>query len=61
MTDEVEKIIESIAFPIALPEEAFTVAGKPRRLPDFEIIINQLPAELLPYLDLEATVLHSGR
>jgi hypothetical protein len=61
MADEVEKIIKSISLPMVLPEETFITFGKPRRIPDIEIIIFQLPPDLLSYLDLEATVLHNGR
>ena len=59
--DKVEKIIRAIPLPLALPEDVFTAFGKPRRLPDIDLIINRLPGELHAYLDLEATVLHSGR
>jgi hypothetical protein len=59
--DKVEKIIKLLSLPLALPEEAFILGGRPRRLPDIDLIINNLPQELHVYLDLEATVLHSGR
>jgi hypothetical protein len=59
--DKLEMIIRSISLPLALPEEVFLIFGKPRRLPDIDLIINRLPGELHAYLDLEATVLHSGR
>src|ERR1043166_1331741 len=61
MADDVEKILKSISLPLALPEETFITFGKPRRVPDIDIVISLLPAELLSYLDIEATVLHNGR
>jgi len=59
--DEVDKIIQSVPIPKLLPEEVFVLAGRPRRIPDIDLIINQLPDELSTYLDMEATILHSGR
>jgi hypothetical protein len=57
----VEILINTVTLPMVLPDEVFELMGKPRRFPDIDLIINQLPAELHALLDLEATVLQSGR
>jgi hypothetical protein len=59
--DKVDQIIQTISLPKALPEDVFESSGRVRRLPDIDLIIHLLPAQLLPFLDLEATILHSGR
>ena len=59
--DEVEKTIELVSLPLALPEEAFILFGKQRRIPDFELIIHQLPAQLRTFLDPNATASGGGQ
>ena len=59
--DKVDKILESISLPIELPEEAFIFLGKQRRLPDLNLVINQLPAELRDSLNLDGSILQSSQ
>lgn len=56
---EVKIIIEAIPLPFPLPAEAFTIMGQTRKIPDFDLIINQLPAKLKDYFNLDASLLHS--
>ena len=59
--DEVEMIIGSVSLPLALPEEAFILANKQRRIPDFELIIRHLPEQLRSHLDPNATASGGGQ
>lgn len=56
---KIKAIIEAIPLPIPLPAEAFTISGRMRRIPDFELILNELPANLHDYLNLDASLLHN--
>jgi hypothetical protein len=58
--DEVEKSIERVTLPLALPEAAFLLSGKERRIPDFYLIISQLPEHLRAFLDPNATASGGG-
>jgi hypothetical protein len=57
---DIQKIIESIKFPVPVPPEAFILFGKQRRVPDFDIILGQLPEELRTMLDHNATASSGG-
>jgi hypothetical protein len=57
---ELDQIIKSIEFPVALPEAAFLLFGKQRRVPDFDLIISQLPQALREHLDPNATASSGG-
>src|SRR5262245_24526812 len=58
---DVEQIIQALSLPVPLPEAAFILFGKQRRVPDFDLIVGQLPTELRQQLDPNATASSSGR
>jgi hypothetical protein len=51
--DEVEEILQTIALPLQLPEEAFLLSDE--HLPDILYLIGELPERLRDHLDLEVT------
>lgn len=55
----VEVILQSITLPINLPKEAFFIFGAPRRLPDIDIIVQQLPS-LNDHIDMSGTVIRKS-
>lgn len=57
---KIEKIIENLSFPLSLPEDAFILFGKERRVPDFDLIVKQLPLEIREELDPNATASGGG-
>ncbi|MFY9226448.1 MAG: hypothetical protein WAQ98_27470 [Blastocatellia bacterium] len=57
---KVEEMIKDISLPIPLPEGAFILFGKQRRIPDFDLIIKQLPLEVREQLDPNATASSGG-
>jgi hypothetical protein len=59
--DDVEKSISSVPLPMALPEAAFILFGKERRIPDFNLIITSLPEQLRSFLDPNATASGGGQ
>ncbi|MEW6731875.1 MAG: hypothetical protein AB1489_11150 [Acidobacteriota bacterium] len=59
--NEVDEQIRSVTLPLALPEEAFLLFGKERRVPDFALILSCLPASLRACLDPNATASGGGQ
>ncbi|MEW6734552.1 MAG: hypothetical protein AB1489_24720 [Acidobacteriota bacterium] len=59
--DEVEKLIQSVSLPLALPEEAFFLFGRQRRIPDFNLILAQLPAALSNLVEQNSTASSCGK
>jgi hypothetical protein len=59
--DEVEKSVNSVSLPLVLPEAAFVLFGKERRIPDFDLIIKSLPVEVRTLLDPNATASGGGQ
>jgi hypothetical protein len=57
---ELDQILRSINYPVPLPEAAFLLFGKQRRVPDFDLIIGTLPVELRAHLDPNATASSGG-
>lgn len=57
---KIEEIIQNISLPISLPEDAFILFGKQRRVPDFDLIVKQLPAGVREELDPNATASGGG-
>jgi len=58
--DDLDRVIESISLPLTLPEAAFLLCGKERRVPDLDLIIHQFPSQLRTYLDPNATASGGG-
>jgi hypothetical protein len=54
---EVEKILESLSLPLALPEAFFELSDGP----DPITIVNELPQELRGLMDLDVTASHKKR
>ncbi|MEW6734737.1 MAG: hypothetical protein AB1489_25655 [Acidobacteriota bacterium] len=60
MSSHIEQIIESIPLPLTLPEQAFTLYGN-HPVPDFVCILNNLPPNLLNFLDLDKSAISEGK
>lgn len=52
--DDLENIIKNMALPIALPPGSIMAIGK-RRMPNFDLIFAQLPADLVAHINPNAT------
>ncbi len=61
LIDRVNKVVETIALPLDLPQEAFIFLGQPRRIPNFDIIFHMLPEHLRACLNSDASILHKRR
>jgi hypothetical protein len=53
--DQVNMIVAALPLPIVLPEDALAITEEQRLLPDITLVLSMLPAELMPYLDLDVT------
>ena len=58
---DLNSIIASISLPVTLPEEAFFLLGRRRRVPDFDLIVEQLPTTIQQALDSNATTSANGK
>lgn len=59
--DQLDNLLQSISYPVPLPEEAFVLFGKQRRVPDFDLMIGRLPEALREHLDPNATASSGGQ
>jgi hypothetical protein len=57
--DDLEKIIQELKFPIALPPGSIMVMGK-RKIPNFDLILAQLPNSLSSLVNPNATAPGGG-
>ena len=57
--DDLEKAIQELTFPIALPPGSIMVMGK-RRIPNFDLILAQLPGQLAQLINPNATAPGGG-
>jgi hypothetical protein len=57
--DEIDKLIQGVGLPITLPPGTIFVMGK-RRIPNFDVILAQLPKELAAHVNLNATAPGGG-
>lgn len=57
--DDLEKTIQELKFPIALPPGSILVMGK-RRIPNFDLILAQLPSSLSSLVNPNATAPGGG-
>ncbi len=57
--DELEGLVQGVNLPIALPEGAILVIGK-RRIPNFDVILAQLPKPIAVYVNPNATAPGGG-
>jgi hypothetical protein len=57
--DVLEQLVNEVALPMDLPEGAVLQMGK-RLIPNFEIIFNLLPSDLLNRIDPEGTAPGGG-
>lgn len=58
---DLNSIIASVSLPVALPEDAFFLFGRRRRVPDFDLIVEQLPITIQQALDANATASANGK
>ena len=57
--DELEQVVQGVNLPITLPDGAIIVMGK-RRIPNFDLILDQLPKPLSIYVNPNATAPGGG-
>ncbi len=57
--DNLEKIIQELTFPIVLPQGSILVMGK-RRIPNFDLILAQLPSPVATLVNPNATAPGGG-
>lgn len=57
--DDLEKIIQELNFPITLPPGSIMIMGK-RRIPNFDLILAQLPSQLATMVNPNATAPGGG-
>lgn len=57
--DDLEKAIEELSFPIALPPGSIMVMGK-RKIPNFDLILAQLPSQVATLVNPNATAPGGG-
>lgn len=57
--DELEQLIQGVNLPITLPDGAILVMGR-RRIPNFDLILAQLPHALFDYVNPNATAPGGG-
>ncbi|MBI4851510.1 MAG: hypothetical protein HY819_06930 [Acidobacteria bacterium] len=57
--DDLERIIQELTFPIALPPGSIMVMGK-RRIPNFDLILAQLPSPVATLINPNATAPGGG-
>jgi hypothetical protein len=58
--DDIDKLIESISFPVAIPAKAFFTGSKKRILADFSAMIEQLPEPIVNFVDMDSTTSRFG-
>lgn len=58
---KLEDILNSLVLPIKLPAEVFVLFGKKRKIPDFEMIFDQVLPELIRFLEPNGTARTSER
>lgn len=59
--DYIKAILQKLALPVMVPREAFYIDDEPRRIPDINIIILQMPPELQEEVNLEGSVVHKKK
>lgn len=57
--DDLDQILQEIKIPISLPSGAIMVMGK-RRIPNFDLILAQLPEEIAALVNPNATAPGGG-
>jgi hypothetical protein len=57
--DDLEKVIQELNFPIALPPGSVMIMGK-RRIPNFDLILAQLPGQVSALVNPNATAPGGG-